>query len=150
MKTSNEQLEIAIELAIKYHKGQIDKGGNAYILHPLEVMNNVNRMESKIVAVLHDIIEDTECTVDTLREWGINEDAIESINVLTHKEGMSYMEYIREISYDFIATEVKLADLKCNMDLSRLNRKITNKDLERNKKYMKAYFYLLSEYVKYW
>ena len=82
MKTLNEQLEIAIELAIKYHKGQIDKGGNAYILHPLEVMNNVNRMESKIVAVLHDIIEDTECSVDTLREWGINEDAIESINVL--------------------------------------------------------------------
>ena len=145
MKTLNKQLEIAIELATKYHKGQIDKGGNAYILHPLEVMNNVNRMESKIVAVLHDIIEDTECTVDTLREWGINEDAIESINVLTHKEGMSYMEYIREISYDFIAIEVKLADLKCNMDLSRLNRKITNKDLERNKKYMKAYYFLLSK-----
>ena len=145
MKTLNEQLEIAIELAIKYHKGQIDKGGNAYILHPLEVMNDVNRMESKIVAVLHDIIEDTECTVDILREWGINEDAIESINVLTHKEGMSYMEYITEISYDFIATEVKWADLKCNMDLSRLNRKITNKDLERNKKYMKAYYFLLSK-----
>ena len=145
MKTLNEQLEIAIELAIKYHKGQIDKGGNAYILHPLEVMNNVNRMESKIVAVLHDIIEDTECTVDTLREWGIDEDIIESINILTHKEGMSYMEYITEISYDLIAIEVKLVDLKCNMDLSRLNRKITNKDLERNKKYMKAYYFLLSK-----
>ena len=145
MKTLNEQLEIAIELAIKYHKGQMDKGGNPYILHPLEVMNDVDRMESKIVAVLHDIIEDTECTVDTLREWGINEDAIKSINTLTHKEGMSYMEYIREISYDFIATEVKLVDLKCNMDLSRLNRKITNKDLERNKKYMKAYYFLLSK-----
>ena len=145
MKTLNEQLEIAIELAIKYHKGQIDKGGNPYILHPLEIMNNVNRMESKIVAVLHDIIEDTECTVDTLREWGIDEDAIESINTLTHKEGISYMEYITEISYDCIATEVKLGDLQCNMDLSRLNRKITNKDLERNKKYMKAYYYLLSK-----
>ena len=145
MKTSNEQLEIAIELALKYHKEQIDKGGNAYILHPLEVMNNVNRMESKIVAVLHDIIEDTECTVDTLREWGINEDTIESINTLTRKEGMSYMEYITEISYNFIATEVKLADLKCNMDLSRLNRKITNKDFERNKKYMKAYYFLLNK-----
>ena len=108
-------------------------------------MNNVDRMESKIVAVLHDIIEDTECTVDILKEWGINEDAIESINTLTHKEGMSYMEYIREISYDFIAIEVKLADLKCNMDLSRLNRKVTNKDLERNKKYMKAYYFLLSK-----
>ena len=81
MKTLNEQLEIAIELASKYHKGQIDKGGNAYILHPLEVMNNVDRMESKIVAVLHDIIEDTECTVNTLREWGIDEDAIESIKI---------------------------------------------------------------------
>ena len=132
-------------MAIKYHKEQIDKGGNSYILHPLEVMNNVDRMEAKIVAVLHDIIEDTECTVDILKEWGINEDAIESINTLTHKEGMSYMEYIREISYDFIAIEVKLADLKCNMDLSRLNRKVTNKDLERNKKYMKAYYFLLSK-----
>ena len=145
MKTLNEQLEIAIELATKYHKGQIDKGGNAYILHPLEVMNNVDRIESKIVAVLHDIIEDTECTIDILREWGIDEDIIESINILTHKEDISYMEYITEISYNFIATEVKLADLKCNMDLSRLNRKITNKDLERNKKYMKAYYFLLSK-----
>ena len=145
MKTLNEQLEIAIELAIKYHKGQMDKGGNPYILHPLEVMNNVDKMESKIVAVLHDIIEDTKCTVDILRGWGINEDAIKSINKLTHKEGMSYMEYITEISYDFIATEVKLADLKCNMDLSRLNRKITNKDFERHKKYMKAYYFLLSK-----
>ena len=132
-------------MAIKYHKGQIDKGGNPYILHPLEVMNNVDRMESKIVAVLHDIIEDTECTIDILREWGIDEDVIESINILTHKEDMSYMEYITEISYDFIAIEVKLADLKCNMDLSRLNRKVTNKDLERNKKYMKAYYFLLSK-----
>ena len=97
MKTSNEQLEIAIELALKYHKGQMDKGGNPYILHPLKVMNDVDRMESKIVAVLHDIIEDTECTVDILREFGIDEDAIESINTLTRKEGMSYMEYIRLI-----------------------------------------------------
>ena len=110
MKTLNEQLEIAVELAIKYHKGQMDKGGNPYILHSLEVMNNVDKMESKIVAVLHDIIEDTECTVDILREFGIDEDAIESINTLTRKEGMSYMEYITEISYDLIATEVKLAD----------------------------------------
>ena len=80
-----------------------------------------------------------------MREFGIDEDAIELIDTLTHKEGMSYMEYITEISYDLIATEVKLADLKCNMDLSRLNRKVTNKDLERNKKYMKAYYFLLSK-----
>ena len=145
MKTLNEQLEIAIELAIKYHKGQIDKGGNPYILHPLEVMNNVDRIEFKIAAVLHDIIEDTECTIDTLREWGIDEDIIESINILTHKKGMSYMEYITEISYNLIATEVKIADLKRNMDFSRLNRKITNKDIERNKKYMKAYYFLLNK-----
>lgn len=140
----NEQLEIAIKIAVDAHKGQYDKGGKPYILHPLYLMNNVNDLECKIIAVLHDVIEDTWVDDDYLRQNRINEDCIESILTLTRKENQSYMEYIKDINYDFYARIVKLEDLKHNMDLSRMNKTVTDKDLERNKKYQKAYYYLLN------
>ena len=147
MPTLNQQLEIAIGLAVEFHKGQIDKGGNAYLLHVLEVMNNVSSIEAKIVAVLHDILEDTDCTDFVLKTEGIDDNLVESVNILTHKNG-SYMDYISEVSKNKIAKEVKIADLRVNMDLTRLNRNITNKDLERNKKYMEAYYFLNNHIVK--
>ena len=146
----NKQLEVAIDIACQFHKGQKDRGGLAYILHPLHVMESVDTVAYKIVAVLHDIIEDTEVDEEYLLNRGISEHLVEVISLLTRCEGETYEEYIEHIASNKIAIEVKLEDLKHNMDLTRLNREITDKDLERNKKYMKAYFYLLSEYVKYW
>ena len=107
-------------------------------------------LETVVVAVLHDIIEDTEVDEEYLLNRGISGHLVEVISLLTRCEGETYEEYIEHIASNKIAIEVKLEDLKHNMDLTRLNREITDKDLERNKKYMKAYFYLLSEYVKYW
>ena len=144
MLNLNEQLELAITIAIDAHKGQCDKGGEPYILHPLHIMNEVKDIECKIIAVLHDVIEDTWVDDDYLRMNGINEDCIESVLTLTRKENQSYMDYIKDINYDFYARIVKLEDLKHNMDLSRTNKTITDKDLERNKKYQKAYYYLLN------
>ena len=138
----NKQLEIAIQIAIEAHKGQLDKSGSPYILHPLHIMNSVNGLDYKIVAVLHDTIEDTDLTYDDLISKGIDKKLVDSILILTKEYSDSYMEYIEKVSRDHYATIVKIEDLKHNMDLTRLNRKITNKDLERNKKYMKAYFYL--------
>ena len=146
----NKQLEVAIEIACKFHKAQKDRGDLAYILHPLHVMESVDTVAYKIVAVLHDIIEDTEVDEEYLLNRGISKHLVEVISLLTRCEGETYDEYIEHIASNKIAIEVKLEDLKHNMDLTRLNREITDKDLERNKKYMKAYFYLLSEYVKYW
>lgn len=138
----NKQLEIAIQIAIEAHKGQLDKSGSPYILHPLHIMNSVNGLDYKIVAVLHDVIEDTLLTYDDLISKGIDKEFVDSILILTKEDLDSYMEYIEKISHNKYATVVKIEDLKHNMDLTRLNRKITNKDLERNKKYMKSYFYL--------
>lgn len=138
----NKQLEIAIQIACDSHKGQLDKSGSPYILHPLHIMNSVDGLDYKIVAVLHDVIEDTLLTYDDLISKGIDKEFVDSILILTKEDLDSYMEYIEKISHNKYATVVKIEDLKHNMDLTRLNRKITNKDLERNKKYMKAYFYL--------
>lgn len=139
----NIQILQAIELSIHYHNNQFDKSGRPYVLHPLWVMSNVNGIKEKIVAVLHDIIEDTECDEDELRHYNIDEDIIEAVMILTKPKQEEYMEYIKNISRNAIATKVKLIDLKHNMDLSRLPE-VTDKDLCRVKKYKKAYEYLIN------
>ena len=132
------QLETAIRLATQYHSGQKDKAGKPYILHPLWVMNKVNSIEAKIVAVLHDVLEDTSLTKDDLIAHEFNEDIVNAIELLTKSKNQSYESYIENISKNKLATEVKMADLLHNMDLTRL-KDITFKDLTRSQKYMKAY-----------
>ena len=134
--SKNEQLELAINLASEYHKGQVDKSGVPYILHPLTVMQYVDTMDEKIVAILHDIVEDTPMTISKLKEFGFDDQIIEAINYLTRLEGFSYMEYIHDISECELAKKVKLADLKHNM-----RDGVTPSLLER---YKKAQNYLLT------
>lgn len=134
-------LEIAIRIAQDAHLGQSDKAGHPYIAHPIRVMNNVNSIEEKIVAILHDVIEDTNVTTDDLRKAGIPEKLISELEVLTHTSSIEYDEYIRHVSLFNIASIVKLADLKDNMDITRLNE-ITDKDSERLKKYHRNYIFL--------
>ena len=124
----NELLAKAIILATENHKGQLDKGGHPYILHPLRVMVNVKSLKAKIVAILHDIIEDTDITKEDLL----------TIELLSKSKKEDYIHYIRRIKGNPLAKEVKMADLQDNMDLTRLN-KITEKDLNRVEKYKKAY-----------
>ena len=143
MLSYNEQFQIALELAVEKHKNQTDKAGNPYILHPLHVMENVNSKDGKIVAILHDIIEDTDITEDYLLKIGLSKRIVDAVVALTRSEDMDYQEYIKNLSSNPLANEVKLADLEHNMDLKRLPT-LEEKDLERNRKYQIAYHYLIN------
>ena len=143
MLSYNEQFQIALELAVEKHKNQTDKAGNPYILHPLHVMENVNSKEGKIVAILHDIIEDTDVTEDYLLKIGLSKRIVDAVVALTRSEDIDYQEYIKTLSSNPLAKEVKLADLEHNMDLKRLPT-LEEKDLDRNRKYQIAYHYLIN------
>ena len=130
-------LDRAIELAKQHHEGQTDKAGKPYIEHPLRVMSQVESEEEKIVAVLHDIVEDTDISLDDLRSEGFSEEVVSAVECLTKQDGENYDSYIERISFNPLAVKIKLADLEDNSDLTRLPE-VTDKDLERIEKYDKA------------
>ena len=117
------------------HKGQKDKAGRVYIFHPLAVSFGVKTKDAKIVALLHDVLEDSNYTIEDLNF--LTEKQKCSLDLLTHKKDESYFDYIEKIKSDDIAKQVKLSDLKHNSNLKRL-KNITEEDLERVKKYKKA------------
>lgn len=138
-------LEVAIELALKYHANQVDKAGLSYVLHPLHLMNSEHCIdnEDRIVAVLHDILEDTILTRNDLIEEGIDEHLVQTIELLSKPLTMDYMDYIKSIkeSNNERAIRVKLADLEHNADLTRLS-KVTELDIARAEQYLEAIKYL--------
>lgn len=132
-------LEKAINLSVEKHRGQIDKGGMPYILHPLYVMTKVDTENEKIVAVLHDIIEDTDVTFNYLRSNGFSDEVLNALECLTRKNEEDYFCYIERIKTNRIAVKVKLADLEHNMDLRRI-KNLTDEDIIRSiKKYKRAW-----------
>nr|WP_222592231.1 GTP pyrophosphokinase [Paenibacillus xylanexedens] len=130
-------IESAIFVALQAHKRQLDKGGHAYILHPLAVMNRVESMEEKIVAVLHDVIEDSEVTIEELRGLGFSEEILTAIQLLTRSTEDSYEEFIENTTTNRTARNVKIADIKENMNISRIKNP-TQEDYNRLEKYRKA------------
>ncbi|EOU1990523.1 GTP pyrophosphokinase [Clostridium perfringens] len=136
-------LELAIDIATKAHEGQVDKGGDPYINHPLRVMNSCDTEETKIIAVLHDVIEDTDITIDYLRNKGFGDNILVPLSLLTRGKNESYMQYIDKISKNEKAKAVKLKDLKDNMNIKRIPNP-TEKDFNRLKKYKKAESRLLN------
>ncbi|MEQ1310631.1 guanosine-3',5'-bis(diphosphate) 3'-pyrophosphohydrolase [Acinetobacter sp. XH1639] len=139
-------LEQAISLAAKQHEGQVDKANAPYILHPLRVMLNVPTIEHKIVAVLHDILEDTETTIEDLYQFGFQEHIIDAIVALTKKQGETRLEAAQRARQNPIARVVKLADINDNMDLSRISSP-TSKDFERLNEYQQVRDLLLLQNV---
>lgn len=131
-------LERAIEIAAKAHSGQKDKANDVYVLHPLRVMLRLSSAEARIAAVLHDVVEDTCVTLDVLREEGFDEQVLAAIGSLTKREDDDYDAFIERVAQNSLARQVKIEDLKDNMDLSRLGREPTDHDVERNAKYGKA------------
>ena len=126
--------KIALKLCFEAHKDQIDKSGMPYVFHPFHLAEQMADENTTIVALLHDVIEDTEYTLDDLRKFGFAEDVLSAISLMTHADDVPYMEYVVKIKTNPIAKAVKLADLKHNSDMSRLDR-ITQTDEERAKKY---------------
>ena len=130
-------LERAIKLAKKYHEGQFDKGGYPYIEHPLRVMNGVESIDEKILAVLHDVLEDCNVSRDELINEGIPECLVEKLEILCKGKNEKYFYYIDRIKVDQLTINVKLSDLEDNMNLKRL-KEVTDKDMKRLEKYRKA------------
>ncbi|MBI3561652.1 MAG: GTP pyrophosphokinase [Gammaproteobacteria bacterium] len=123
-------LDKAISLASKAHTGQVDKAGKPYILHPLRLMLKFNDEEEMIVAILHDVVEDSAITLEQLQLQGFSCSIVEAIGCLTKKHNETYEEFIARIKTNHLARRVKIEDIKDNLDLSRLTA-ITEKDLLR-------------------
>ena len=138
-------LERAIEIATEAHLGQVDKCGCDYIAHPLRVMVAGKTMEEKIVGVLHDVVEDSDWTLEALEAEGFSAEVIEALRCVTRlSENEPYDSFISRIKGNPLAVAVKLNDLTDNMDIRRLPY-ISDKDVKRLKKYLKAYKQLIGE-----
>lgn len=141
MGTTNSLLEKAFHIAIDAHKGQTDKAGAPYIFHPIRVSNRCSTDDERIVALLHDTIEDTEVTAEYLLMEGFPRNIVDAILSVTRNEDENYEDFIKRSRLNPIGRQVKLHDLEDNMDITRLNE-LTEKDLYRLNKYIKAYKYL--------
>ena len=130
-------LEEAIALATRAHQGQTDKAGAPYIFHPLRIMQRMDSEEAKMVAVLHDVVEDTPVTLKELRALNFSETVVTAIDSLTRRAEESYEAFIERDKLTPLARKVKLADLDDNMDLQRLQH-ITDRDKQRWHRYAKA------------
>ena len=137
----NELLEKALRIAVEAHTGQVDKAGKPYIFHPLRVCCRCFTDEEKIVALLHDTIEDTEVTAEDLLREGFPRNIVDAVLSVSRGEDESYEDFVKRTSLNPLGRIVKLHDLEDNMDISRLEQ-VTEKDLARLNKYIKAYRYL--------
>ncbi|QAX84601.1 GTP pyrophosphokinase [Pseudomonas sp. DTU12.3] len=132
-----QTLERAIAIAAKAHAGQVDKGDAPYILHPLKVMLRMTTLEERIVAVLHDVVEDCAISLDDLRKEGFSEEVLSAIESVTKVPGESYEDFVDRAAQNPLGRVVKLADLEENSDLSRIASP-SWEDLERIEKYRRA------------
>ena len=137
-------LEKCIKFALDVHAGQTDRYGRPYILHPLHLMSQMDTEVELMAAVLHDVIEDSETTLDDLRRLGLPEEVIQVVSLLTHDEADSYEEYVHRLKPNPIARKIKLADLLHNMDIRRMNS-VTEKDAARLEKYRRAWEILTTD-----
>lgn len=124
----------ALVIATAAHERQTRKDGSPYVLHPLRLMFAVEGEAAKILAVLHDVVEDTDWTLEGLAREGFADEILEALDLLTHRDEDSYDAYIAKIAANPLARKVKLADLEDNLDLKQLP-KLMPKDLERTAKY---------------
>ncbi|MEZ4517813.1 MAG: GTP pyrophosphokinase [Chloroflexota bacterium] len=134
------QLEQAIRIALDAHAGVVDKSGQPYILHPLTLMLQMETEEERITAVLHDVVEDSDISLDDLARLGFPTQVLEALELLTHdRDTLPYLDYVAAISTNPLARTVKLADLQHNMDIRRLPLELTEADLQRLATYRQAW-----------
>ena len=131
-------LERSIEIAVTAHKEQVDKASKPYILHPLRLMFKMQSENEMIAAVLHDVVEDTDWTIEKLVTEGFDDDVITAVNLLTHDRKVPYKKYIEAIKSNKIALKVKLADLEDNLDIKRIAHP-KFRDYARLAEYLKYY-----------
>ena len=129
--------KMAMKICYEAHKNQVDKNGIPYIFHPVHLAEQMTTEDEICVALLHDVVEDSDYKMSDLKMAGFNENILAALRLLTHDKSVPYMDYIASIKTNPLAAKVKLADLEHNSDLNRLD-KITEKDLKRAEKYKKA------------
>ncbi|MBR7132678.1 MAG: bifunctional (p)ppGpp synthetase/guanosine-3',5'-bis(diphosphate) 3'-pyrophosphohydrolase [Clostridia bacterium] len=132
-----EKTKKALKLCFEAHKNQTDKSGMPYVFHPFHLAEQMETEETAVVALLHDVIEDTDYTLEDIRKMGLGETVVNALSLLTHDDAVEYMDYVRAIKENSVAKSVKLADLRHNSDLSRLDA-VDEKALTRREKYLKA------------
>lgn len=132
-----DMTRLAIKIAYKAHENQNDRSGIPYILHPLHVAEQMRDETTTIVALLHDVVEDTSVTLEDLKEYGFSKEVLDAIEVLTHKDGVKYLDYIRNLAKNPIARKVKVEDIKHNTDLTRTTN-VNDKVFKKLPTYMEA------------
>jgi len=130
---------LALQIARKAHAGQVDKAGKDYIGHPIRVASRCQSEDARIVALLHDTIEDTDVTPDYLLGEGFPQRIVDGVLAVTRQTGETYDEFIDRAAKNRIGREVKIADLLDNMDITRLDYPLSEKDFERLNRYLKSY-----------
>lgn len=136
-----DSLSVAIKIACKAHKSQTDKAGAPYILHPLRLIQRFSDEDAMIVAVLHDVMEDSDVGMDFLVSEGFKPIILTAVEALTKRENEPYTDFIERVSRNNLAIKVKIEDIKDNLDLTRLAH-IDDSDLNRVKKYHQALHFL--------
>lgn len=132
-----EMTKKALKLCFEAHKKQFDKSGLPYVFHPFHLAEQMDTEETIVVSLLHDVVEDSNFTFDDLIEKGFGESVIQALRLLTHDDETDYMDYVRAIKCNPIAKTVKLADLRHNSDITRLDV-VDKKALDRRNKYLEA------------
>lgn len=127
----------AMKLCFQAHKNQLDKSGIPYVFHPIHLAEQMQDEETTLVALLHDVVEDSDYSLEDLRAMGFGDSVLEALALMTHDEKVPYMDYVAGIKPNGIARAVKIADLKHNSDLSRLDT-VDAKAMERVEKYARA------------
>ena len=134
-------IEKSLKIALKAYAGQKDKAGKTYILHPLRLMNNVDTEEEMAIALLHDVIEDSDFTEHDLLDKGIPSKVIEAVKCLSKLDGENYDDFIDRVLENELATKIKIVDIEDNINILRLST-VTDKDLRRIAKYHSAWIKL--------
>lgn len=137
----------ALKLCFEAHKDQVDKSGMPYVFHPFHLAEQMTTEETVITALLHDVVEDTDYTLEDLAGMGFPETVIEALRLMTHERSVPYLDYVCKIKTNEIARTVKLADLRHNSDVTRLDS-VDEKTEKRLEKYTKAMEILLQQEEK--
>ena len=139
----------ALKLCFDSHKNQTDKTGMPYVFHPFHLAEQMDDELSTVCALLHDVVEDTDLSFDDLLKMGFPTEVTDVLRLLTHEDGVPYMDYVKNISVCPTATKVKIADLGHNLDLSRMDEsQIDAHTLARAEKYKRALELLTSDTVE--
>lgn len=134
----------AMKLCYEAHKGQVDKTGVPYVFHPFHVAEQMTDEATTIVALLHDVVEDTDYTLEDIAALGFGKEIVDAVALMTHEDDVPYLEYVARLKDNPLARAVKLADLAHNSDLSRLGE-IDDETRRRLEKYSQARALLVAE-----